>query len=277
MLESERARLLAQLDELGFGPNGSLTYDTNFADSSQVTAERGEAERLAADLQEALDDVDDALAPARRRHLRAVRALRQADRRGAPRGDADGAAVPRLREAALTAAPVAHARPTGGAPRALQRQLELASFGIFIVSVILHEISHGAVAPCGSGTTPPSGPAASRSTRYRTSTRSARSSCPAFLLLSHTPASSSGGREPVPVNVSRLRSPRNDAVLTGLAGPATNLVLVGIVTGGAARVPPRGDDWAFDLLVYSGSSTCCSPSSTSCPSRRSTAARSSSA
>jgi DnaK suppressor protein len=61
VLESERTRLLAQLDELGFGPNGSLTYDTNFADSSQVTAERGEAERLAKDLQEALDDVDVAL------------------------------------------------------------------------------------------------------------------------------------------------------------------------------------------------------------------------
>ena len=61
VLESERSRLLAQLDELGFGPNGSLTYDTNFADSSQVTAERGEAERLAADLHDSLADVDDAL------------------------------------------------------------------------------------------------------------------------------------------------------------------------------------------------------------------------
>lgn len=61
VLKSERSRLLAQLDELGFGPNGSLPYDTNFADSSQVTAERGEADRLAADLQESLDDVDDAL------------------------------------------------------------------------------------------------------------------------------------------------------------------------------------------------------------------------
>jgi DnaK suppressor protein len=61
VLESERTRLLSQLDELGFGPNGFLTYDTNFADSSQVTAERGEAERLAADLQDSLVDVDDAL------------------------------------------------------------------------------------------------------------------------------------------------------------------------------------------------------------------------
>ena len=61
VLASERTRLLAQLDEIGFGPNGSLTYDTNFADSSQVTAERGEAEALAAQLQEALAQVEKAL------------------------------------------------------------------------------------------------------------------------------------------------------------------------------------------------------------------------
>jgi DnaK suppressor protein len=62
VLEAERDKLLAQLDELGFGPNGTLTYDTNFADTSQVTAERGEAERLAKDLQENLSDVAAALA-----------------------------------------------------------------------------------------------------------------------------------------------------------------------------------------------------------------------
>src|ERR1039458_6866962 len=57
-LESNRLR---PGGELGSGPNGSLTYDTLFADSSQVTAERGEAERLASDLQETLGDVVDAL------------------------------------------------------------------------------------------------------------------------------------------------------------------------------------------------------------------------
>jgi RNA polymerase-binding protein DksA len=56
-LEEERAHLVTQLDELG-----SLNYDSNFADSSQVTAERGEAEALAASLREALDDVQHALA-----------------------------------------------------------------------------------------------------------------------------------------------------------------------------------------------------------------------
>ncbi len=56
-LEQERDHLVNQLAELG-----SLNYDSNFADSSQVTAERGEAEALANTLRETLDDVEHALA-----------------------------------------------------------------------------------------------------------------------------------------------------------------------------------------------------------------------
>ena len=62
LLHAEQAGLLAQLTELGFADQGSgLNYDSNFADSSQVTAERGEAERLATELQEALDEVEAAI------------------------------------------------------------------------------------------------------------------------------------------------------------------------------------------------------------------------
>lgn len=61
-LDQEREVLVQQLAELGFGPEGGLTYDSNFADSSQVTAERGEAETLAASLTETLEDVEIALA-----------------------------------------------------------------------------------------------------------------------------------------------------------------------------------------------------------------------
>ena len=62
-LEAERADLLAQLAELGYGGDAAdaLTYDANFADSSQVTAEKGETEALAATLQETLTAVDAAL------------------------------------------------------------------------------------------------------------------------------------------------------------------------------------------------------------------------
>jgi RNA polymerase-binding protein DksA len=58
-LEAERTGLLAQL-----GGEGALAgdhYDANFADSSQVTAERGEAEALATQLRETLADVEEAL------------------------------------------------------------------------------------------------------------------------------------------------------------------------------------------------------------------------
>jgi DnaK suppressor protein len=55
-LEQERDHLVRQLEELG-----SLNYDSNFADSSQVTAERGETEALSSSLRESLDEVEHAL------------------------------------------------------------------------------------------------------------------------------------------------------------------------------------------------------------------------
>src|SRR5689334_9850066 len=60
-LEEEKASLRAQLAELGHGEGEGLDYDHNFADTSQVTAERGETEAVAAKLQEALDEVENAL------------------------------------------------------------------------------------------------------------------------------------------------------------------------------------------------------------------------
>jgi DnaK suppressor protein len=61
LLELERESLTRQLAEIGFGQEGNLSYDSNFADTSQVTAERGEAEALAAQLQETLEHVETAL------------------------------------------------------------------------------------------------------------------------------------------------------------------------------------------------------------------------
>lgn len=57
LLEQERSQLQSELAELGFGDDGGLHYDPNFADSSQVTAERGEAEVLAGQLRESLAEV----------------------------------------------------------------------------------------------------------------------------------------------------------------------------------------------------------------------------
>jgi RNA polymerase-binding transcription factor DksA len=57
LLEEERRQLQSELSELGFGESGGLDYDPNFADSSQVTAERGEAGVLAGQLREKLGEV----------------------------------------------------------------------------------------------------------------------------------------------------------------------------------------------------------------------------
>lgn len=62
LLEKEQEDLRRSLAELGQGDGPRLTYDPNFADSSQVTAERGEAEALASQLKEALGEVEAALA-----------------------------------------------------------------------------------------------------------------------------------------------------------------------------------------------------------------------
>ena len=48
-LMAQRTSLRRELEELGYGSEG-LSYDPNFADSSQVTAERGETEALATTL-----------------------------------------------------------------------------------------------------------------------------------------------------------------------------------------------------------------------------------
>ena len=60
-LEQERSDLRARLAEMGLLSGGELSFDQNFADSSQVTAERGEVEALAGNLRESLSDVEDAL------------------------------------------------------------------------------------------------------------------------------------------------------------------------------------------------------------------------
>ena len=59
LLEDERTSLRAQLAELGYG--SQIDYDPNFADSSQVTAERGENEALVQKLVGGLHEVEHAL------------------------------------------------------------------------------------------------------------------------------------------------------------------------------------------------------------------------
>ncbi|HLK44876.1 MAG TPA: site-2 protease family protein [Acidimicrobiales bacterium] len=129
-------------------------------------------------------------------------------------------------------------------------QIEVASFGIFIVSVILHEISHGAVALLrGDDTAKRAGRLTLNPIAHLDPIGSVL--VPGVLLLSHTGVVF-GWARPVPVNVSRMRSPRNDAVLTALAGPATNVVLVVVSLVVIRAVHPEVNGWACLLLIYAG-------------------------
>jgi len=60
-LQEERERLVDQLRQLGIGPGGKLDFDDGFADSGQVTAERGEVEALGGTLLDTLREIEDAL------------------------------------------------------------------------------------------------------------------------------------------------------------------------------------------------------------------------
>ena len=62
-LLTEQTMLVGQLRELGFGNESEtgLDYDANFADTSQVTAERGETEALVAELRTALREIEAAI------------------------------------------------------------------------------------------------------------------------------------------------------------------------------------------------------------------------
>ena len=61
-LQEERERVRGQLAQLGRGDDISLAFDENFADSGQVTAERGEVEALSGQLRDTLQEIEDALA-----------------------------------------------------------------------------------------------------------------------------------------------------------------------------------------------------------------------
>lgn len=61
-LMAERDHLLTQLRLMGRAPGTTeLAFDEGFADSGQVTAERGEVDALAGSLTENLSEIEDAL------------------------------------------------------------------------------------------------------------------------------------------------------------------------------------------------------------------------
>jgi len=106
-------------------------------------------------------------------------------------------------------------------------EYEILYIAAIIPSIILHEVTHGWVAlACGDDT-------AKRAGRLSLNPLVHVSVIgtlvlPILLVLSGFPPF--GWAKPVPVNLSRLRHPRNQSVLVGLSGPAMNIVLVVIFT-----------------------------------------------
>jgi Zn-dependent protease len=102
---------------------------------------------------------------------------------------------------------------------------EIIVFCVIVPSIILHEVSHGWVANAfGDDTAKRAG----RLTLNPVSHVDPVGTLIVPALLSLTGAGVFGWAKPVPVNVGRLRRPRNQGVLVSLAGPATNAVLAAI-------------------------------------------------
>ena len=94
--------------------------------------------------------------------------------------------------------------------------------GVLVPSIILHEVSHGAVAYLfGDKTAKENGRLTLNPIAHIDPFGTLI--LPALLLL--TSSTAFGWAKPVPVNPRRMRDPRNHGLLVSLAGPATNIVL----------------------------------------------------
>ncbi len=95
----------------------------------------------------------------------------------------------------------------------------------FIPAVIFHEVSHGVVALWfGDDTAKRAGRLTLNPLRHIDPIGTIL--LPIILVI--TAGIPFGYAKPVPVSVNRLRHPRNDAVLVGLAGPVTNILLASL-------------------------------------------------
>jgi Zn-dependent protease len=102
---------------------------------------------------------------------------------------------------------------------------EVILFCALVPSVMLHEISHGLVALAfGDDTAKRAGRLSLNPLRHVTPWGTII--VPAITVLAHL--GYFGWAKPVPVDVRRLRSPRNQGVLVALAGPFTNVLIAAI-------------------------------------------------
>jgi Zn-dependent protease len=104
---------------------------------------------------------------------------------------------------------------------------QLIFFAVLIPSVILHEVSHGAVALLfGDRTAQQEGRLTLNPLKHIDPFWTII--LPAMMVF--TTGRAFGMAKPVPVSPGRMRSPRNHGMLTALAGPATNILIAAIAT-----------------------------------------------
>lgn len=114
---------------------------------------------------------------------------------------------------------------------------EIIYFCTLVPSIILHEISHGAVALAfGDDTAKRAGRLTLNPVRHVDPVGTLL--VPALLSLSGLGAY--GWAKPVPVSVNRLRSPRNQTVVVSLVGPLTNFALAALCGLVFVAVTPLG-------------------------------------
>ncbi len=104
-------------------------------------------------------------------------------------------------------------------------RIEVCELIAVVPSIVLHEVAHGFVADkCGDPTARAQGRLTLNPIAHIDPVGTVL--MPLLLALTHLPVF--GYAKPVPVNVNRLRKPRNQSVLVSLAGPGTNIILSGI-------------------------------------------------
>lgn len=110
-------------------------------------------------------------------------------------------------------------------------QGQIVFFAVLIPSIILHEVSHGWVALLfGDDTAKQAG----RLTLNPIAHIDPFGSIILPAILIFTAGTGFGYAKPVPVNPRKMRDPRNQGMLTSLAGPALNIVLA-VLAGLTAR------------------------------------------
>lgn len=132
---------------------------------------------------------------------------------------------------------------------------EVLFFVALVPTVILHEVSHGVVAYWfGDDTAKRAGRLSLNPIRHIDPIGTVL--LPILLIV--TTGSAFGWARPVPIRVDKLRHPRNEAVIVGLAGPVVNVILAllaGFAFRGVANLSalgatpinswPLGDEFLF--------------------------------